>query len=522
MTRSRLLATALASALALTAAACGGAAKAGVGAAGTDGKGAMAMPAGTLAFIDANADPGSAAWKKVTALGARVPGFASLEARITQGLAVKGTGATGSYAADIKPWLGNEVAVGVVGVTLAGGKPAPQVVVYAASTDDAKAEAAVAKVAKRSGAYKGYTEYTPTSGDGVAAVGKDALLYATDVATLESAINAREGADNLAASTAYTDALAKLPADNVLVGYVDGPKVANLVQMASSLAGSAATGAAADALEKAVDQVRALRSVAMSVGADDNGLKLRVIESVDPSRKGSLPTGGSTTLLDRAPADAVAFADTTGLGAGIDEALASYRALPAFARVEQQVATATGLSLTTDILPLLSGELALYVDGTTPPHGGLILKPADAARGAKTMHALTAAITKLQPTTTFTALPGGVDGEATTTNGHQVSWLRDGDILTVGLDTGGTVPAGGLAKAPGFSRTATAAGLPGEVSGLAWVDPAGIGRLVPAGGDPKQAQALKTFGALGGLLAWTTGTASEMTLTAYLAVPPAG
>src|SRR5215210_9353562 len=159
--------------LALVVAACGGAASnAAPGAAGTAGKGAEAFPASTLFFVDANADLNSSAWQKVRAVGARFPGYAELEAKISKALSQTNGGF--SFAQDIQPWAGDEAAFGVLAVTLAGGKPKPQFVAYLASKDDAQAIAAITSQGEttKTGDYKGYGEYTGKDRDVFAAVGK--------------------------------------------------------------------------------------------------------------------------------------------------------------------------------------------------------------------------------------------------------------------------------------------------------------------------------------------------------------
>src|SRR4051812_9257524 len=177
----RPLAAAATVSLALVAAACGGASTtAAPGAAGTDGKGADAFPASTVAFIDANADVTSGAWQKVLTVAKRFPGFPKVEAQVQQELAKGDKG--GSFSQDVQPWLGDEAAAGLLSITLSAGKPKPQYAVFLASKDDAKATAAVAKDATKGADYKGYATFTSKDDPNeVAAVGKGAVLVAGDV-----------------------------------------------------------------------------------------------------------------------------------------------------------------------------------------------------------------------------------------------------------------------------------------------------------------------------------------------------
>ena len=107
----------------LVLAGCGGSSKAGgsAGAAGTDGRAAQAFPATTAAFVDANIDDQSAAWKRLLALGARFPSFPKLVAAFDRS-ANEATG-NGPTLSQVRAWLGSEVAVGVLDVPAAGDDP---------------------------------------------------------------------------------------------------------------------------------------------------------------------------------------------------------------------------------------------------------------------------------------------------------------------------------------------------------------------------------------------------------------
>src|SRR4051794_12802073 len=248
-------------AVGLLATACGGSKGGGgsAGAAGTEGKGAAATPQGVLFFGDANIDPGSDAWAKLQALGAKFPGWSKVVTQFETSLNSTSTSGA-NFHQDIRPWLGTEASVAVVSLTpgAPGAEPKPVIVAYVESKDDAKLEAAIQKGGKvqKTGDYKGYALFKSTEDDQMfAAIGKGALLVATDDANLRRAIDTREG-DNpaLADSQTYKDALAKLPSSNLAVGYVDGSSVSQLVQLAMSQQSmSGVTGPAADQIQKLQD-----------------------------------------------------------------------------------------------------------------------------------------------------------------------------------------------------------------------------------------------------------------------------
>jgi Protein of unknown function (DUF3352) len=542
MTAFRPLAAAATCALALVAAACGGATPgAAPGAAGTAGKAADAFPVSTLFFVDANADVNSSAWKKVRTVASRFPGYAKLEGDLLKKISAPPTAKESvSFARDIAPWAGHEVAVGVLAITLSGGKPAPQAVVYVESKDDAAAiAAATAKGAKKTGEYKGYAEFATEQGKAGAgaaktdaAVGKGAVLFATDTTSLHEAIDAREGpaSDRLSASATFAEALGTLPGDNLLVGYADGPKIAQLAGTAFEAAAGAGGGAnalPAAQVDKLLTQLEALRAIAFSAGADDNGFRLQSSTLLDPAKMKQIQSIASDTLtlVDRAPADALLYAGTPGFGDQLKQSIKdATTSSPEVAKGIAGIEAMTGLSVANDVLPLLSGELGLYVSGGAPAKGGLLLKPADAAAGAASLTKITAAIAKQggKDAPKFAPLPTG-EGQLTTLSGHDLSWLHEGDLVALGFDTGGAAPGGGLGQSDRFHSVGSAANVPAKVGGLLYADIPGLVDLAQrSGSGPIPADALANVRALGGLLAWSTQDGAVAKAELYVQVPSSG
>jgi hypothetical protein len=522
----RPLAVAATCAVALVVAACGGATSSSApGAAGTDGKGADAFPASTVAFVDANADVNSSAWQNVITVAKRFPSFPKLQAQVQK--AVTSTDGGGSFAQDVQPWLGDEAAVGLLSITLSGGKPQPQYAVYLASKDDAKATATIAKDATKGADYKGYTTFTSkTDQHQQAAVGKGAVLIADSETSLHAVIDAREGsaADQLSGVDRYGEALKTLPDDNVLVGYVDGPKLAQLADTAVALAGQQAGQAQLPAAQvnQALNQLDAIRAIAFSAGADAGGFRLHASTLLDPGRAKDLkmPAAAPLQLLDRAPADAVVFAGVPGLGE-LGQAVASLKSSPQIGQAVSMAEAATGLSLEQDVLPLFSGEAGAYLAGGAPPSGAVLLLPKDANAAAASLNKITGAVAKVggDSAPKFTPLPGGNGQIATLQGGHQLSWVHDGDLIAIGVDTGGKPPAGGLGSSDAFKSVAGAAKLPTDVTGLLYADIPGLVDLAQrTTGKAVPAEALANVRALGGLLAWSSGDQNVAQSDLYLQV----
>ena len=120
-------------------------------------------------------------------------------------------------------------------------------------------------------------------------------------------------------------------------------------------------------------------------------------------------------LGKRVPGNAYLYVELQNLGKILDNALKQQSSSSTGGMVDQQLKqfeAATGISFQNDLVPLLSGEHALYVGPGLPVSAGLLLKPADAAKGAETMKKLTDAIAKLAPGAKFEPLRSRRGGPA--------------------------------------------------------------------------------------------------------------
>src|ERR1700712_4699013 len=174
----------------LVLAGCGSSSKAGgaAGAAGTDGRAAQAFPATTAAFVDANIDEQSDAWKRLLALGARFPSFPKLVADFDKS-ANEATDA-GPTLSQIRTWLGSEVAVGVLDVPADGNDP--DVLGFAEVTDQKSLEAQLKKDKDTTGLAKhGDFDLFKSGGNGgvIAAISGDTALIGSTQAIVTAAID---------------------------------------------------------------------------------------------------------------------------------------------------------------------------------------------------------------------------------------------------------------------------------------------------------------------------------------------
>jgi hypothetical protein len=211
-----------------------------------------------------------------------------------------------SFNADIKPWLGDETSFAVTGLKVGSDASGPEVdwVAYVASKDDDKLGAALAKGGddlRKTGSYSGYDLWVGTGGDEPVnlAVGDGALLAASSEAGVRSAVDLREGkGESLADSDLYKDTLAKLPEDNLLVGFVDAAKARQIADLAQGVPAAGAAGVASLAgLEQLNDEAfKGYRSFGFSFGAEDDGARARMVSLLDEGaeqRRSASPTTSS-------------------------------------------------------------------------------------------------------------------------------------------------------------------------------------------------------------------------------------
>ncbi|HET7648465.1 MAG TPA: hypothetical protein VFK17_07840 [Gaiellaceae bacterium] len=218
-----LAATALA-AVAL-AAGCGG----GAGApAGATGGAAAVVPADSVAFVAIDSDLGSSQWQALDGLLGALPGGDSLVATLRKAVEQKGSL---SWADDVQPALGPELDLAVLPAT--GGKA--QAVLLTQPPDPSKLDALLAKLAAR-----GTTAVSAQVGDWTAVSESQAALDAVSSASSQ-----------LADSTPYRDASAKLADDALVRAFANGAEARRLV---AALGGTLPAGgerldwAAADAV----------------------------------------------------------------------------------------------------------------------------------------------------------------------------------------------------------------------------------------------------------------------------------
>ncbi len=194
---------------------------------------AAIAPARSLAYVSLYLNPSTGQQMNLQSVLTKLPGFdsATLATNIDV-LVQRLLGDAGvDYRADVKPWLGGEVAVALVAEGSGQGAATNGSLIIAAVRDEAAARAAIGRiVAKANGTttsetYNGVAVTVAKGSAGQAgsfAIVEGMLLAGSDQATVHAAIDAAQGrASSLADSDAFRRATDSLPSDRLALAYLD-------------------------------------------------------------------------------------------------------------------------------------------------------------------------------------------------------------------------------------------------------------------------------------------------------------
>jgi hypothetical protein len=339
-------------------------------------------PRNTAVYVNVYLQPSTGQQMNLGELIGRLPGFAddaSLDEKVDQVVQnlLSDTGI--DYREQVKPWLGNQVAV--AGWT-ADDAVEPVGVVIAEVKDRAAAEASLADFASEASAG-GFTAETYAGvelqvGDGAAyAFVEEMVVMSDSAAPIQAAIDSA-GGESLAGRDDFQATMADLPEDHLASVFVD------LAALAES------TGAA--------DQLAAVSTAGAALVAEPEGLRLSGSAPFDsgqaaPSSAANFALGSEpSSLVDWMPESTVAELVIFGLRQTLEDAETAIGSTPEGEELTSSLDTlralaafGLGVDLDDDILPLLDREVAVAVAGLGEdglPSGQLLLRPDDAEAAA--------------------------------------------------------------------------------------------------------------------------------------------
>jgi Protein of unknown function (DUF3352) len=309
------------------------------------------LPANTVAFAKLDLDPAAGQKIAVYRLSKKFPalskGAANIQDEKNAALsALFGDQSELNYTADIKPWLGDRVAIAAV--PDASSESGLDPVIAVAYTDEAKMKAAFGKAAR---AEKDFGYVTV---NGYALV-TDSQAHAENVLT-----GVRHA--TLASNGHYRADLRSLRGDQIAVGWADlSATVAALKVSDQSALGASGLG-----------QLKGLSAaggrVIIGAHASSDYLEVTAVAHQDRAAKASRaadkPVEGTLTRLDSATTSAAL--EVSGLGDAFSAAWTNAATNPALRQQAEGFLASTGLRLPTDLVALFGTDTTVSVH---LPHG---------------------------------------------------------------------------------------------------------------------------------------------------------
>ncbi len=455
--------------------------------ASTDRAAALA-PANSAFYLNVYLQPSTGQQMNLGGLIGRLPGFAdeaSLDEKVDQ-VVENLLGSTGiglNYREDVKPWLGDQVAI-AAWPSEADAADA-EVVLIAEVKDVQEAENALAELASSGGATfeeqtHGETVMHVAEGSAYAFVG-EMLVFGESAVGIEAAVDAGGGAGSLADRDDFTRTMADLAADHLASAFIDLSAIAE------------ATGTA--------EQLSALSTAGAVLIAERDGIRLSGSAPFDVEGAASSSTAGfglggePSSLSEWMPEDTIAELVIFGLRRTLEDAEAAAAGAPEGEEITQTLdsfraiaAFGLGIDIDTDLLPLLDREVGVAVsaiDDGGMPRGQILLRPEDPEAAAD---ALTRVADRLAATGATTSTEDRDGTEITTISipdTVELAYAVRDEMIIIGMgadDVAAAVAAhedgSSLASADRYVTTFEVAGE--RAGNEAWVD---VGAVVDAMGD---------------------------------------
>lgn len=281
---------------------------------------ARLVPADALAYVHLSTDPSRPAVQAAGRVARRFPDYPLLYAAIMNrlGATLGGGASTFNFGRDVRPWLGQEAALAMV-----GSSGAVQTVLVLDVRDRARARAFLtSEGAAPAGGYDGATLLAYPSGSELAFVGH--YLVAGPDTGVRAAIDAARGrTKSLAHDPAYARAAASEPADRTLDAYLPAAGVQRLLGSRTGVLGAIAVmlgrpgiEGTALSLSPTSGGVRVLVHSVSAAGAKGAGAR-----SFTPTLQSVLPSGSTVMLdfdgLDHAAPQLLRAGAVAGIGANI-------------------------------------------------------------------------------------------------------------------------------------------------------------------------------------------------------------
>lgn len=302
-----------------------------------------------------------------------------------------------TFESDIKPWLGQEVALAIPDLEAAMGGQEPEIVLAVATRDRRDSDAFLEKLRQylvsdgyvvSEATYNGVTYYvqeTKSEWETPALFGtvNDFVILATGASAMENVIDVAQGdAESLAKNETYTRLVDALPEEAVALMFYDMQGMMDALLRDSGV----------ELPPEAAGQLEAFQAMGMSVSLDTEGVQMDFVVTFDPdalspeTRESFGSRASAGRILQRVPSDALAFVSGQDVAAAWRNYLTTLKENPDIEKQLDDLGDSFGLKLDEELFAWATGELAIAVvesGGATSPVGGFAVFEVDAQQEAE-------------------------------------------------------------------------------------------------------------------------------------------
>lgn len=274
------------------------------------------------------------------------------------------------FTNDILPWAGRGISFALTQLDVDSGR-VDWVMTYDVRNQGAAEDfmpKLVAAVEQEAGPVStttrsGLTVYDPLNEPVAFALADGLLIAANDIDGIDDILAARDGTP-LGENADFLAALAELPEDRIVTGYLDGARYAQLVQEEIYSAPELAPGSleAIDALAADIDS---LRAIGFSATLTDTAARFDAVTLFDESGPPAFFAdwfSGTIMTPTMAPSNTIGYEAVPGLISSYTEwILSAFEGEPDLIEFRSEFASEFGFDVFDDLLLLLDGEFGIVV-----------------------------------------------------------------------------------------------------------------------------------------------------------------
>lgn len=353
---------------------------------------ARLAPADTTAYVTIYLNPSTGQRTNLGDILVKLPGFgdrATIDTNLDELVQKLVARAEIDYRSDLKPWLGDQIALAVGPISPSGGATdaAAAALIIADVKDPTLARQGIDRLATRSAnctttpkpvAYQGVDLVTTCGSQPVTyAIVDRTLLASSSASRVRAAIDVAQGRKaSLADQPGFQRAIRALPSDYLAAAYLDLAALARSSGTTQQLSGYTGAGLA---LVAEPGGLHIVGRAPFDFGTADASAKANFALSSEPSSLPDwMPEGTDAELVFFGARQALATAESQ-----VGSVPGGQSAAQALTQLRALAALGLGIDVDRDLLPLFDREAAVAVQGLggSSPHAELLLRPSD-SKGA--------------------------------------------------------------------------------------------------------------------------------------------